>query len=376
MPAIKIHHTPTDTKSAWDGPGEVAKAPAEEATLRYMHAWEESGADPNAKGSWKFPHHDAGTDTAANIHGVDNALARLSQADIPEGDRAGVKAHLDAHRKDAGLDVSEDSTPHTRHEPIRCIEGTMQPHQPFWRFRNSAESETGEPEMELYGFLSEYSWYEDDITPKMFKTDLYNYGNKGPVTIRMNSGGGDVVAASVMKSILTDYPGRVTVKIDGLCASAATIVAMAGDVVKMQESAYFMIHDPSMAFFLTSLNISDLQGILDQLKTCKDGILDAYERKTGLNRDKLGKMMTNETWMTANEACGMGFVDQIVFPAKQKPEQAAQNIPAAITNMVDGRMFNLYRNVPAALTRQPVSDPALERFRAEVKICLNGGNAK
>lgn len=111
MPPIKVHHTATDNESAWDGPGEVAKAPEEEATLRYMHAWVDPNADPNTKTAYKFPHHKAGSDTAANINGVNNALSRLPQANIPEGDRAGVEAHLQAHRDDAGLNESALAAP-------------------------------------------------------------------------------------------------------------------------------------------------------------------------------------------------------------------------------------------------------------------------
>lgn len=99
--ASGVHHTAT-VDTTWDGPGQVAKAPNEAATLRYMHAWRDPDGDPNAKSSYKFPHHAAGTDTAANMAAVRNGLARLSQADIPAADRAGVEAHLRAHLADGG----------------------------------------------------------------------------------------------------------------------------------------------------------------------------------------------------------------------------------------------------------------------------------
>jgi signal peptide peptidase SppA len=105
MGAIPIHHTATDTKSSWDGPAEVAAAPNDAKVLRYMHAWVDGKAPDTLKSAYKFPHHKNGTDTAANIHGVNNALARISQSDIPEGDKAGVEDHLRAHRKDAGLNA-------------------------------------------------------------------------------------------------------------------------------------------------------------------------------------------------------------------------------------------------------------------------------
>ncbi len=134
------------------------------------------------------------------------------------------------------------------HNPIRCFEGNAQPHEPFWRVIDAVDD--AEPEIELYGYISEYSWWEDDITPKKFKDDLYRAGGEGPITIRLNSYGGDVIAASLINTIIRDYPGFVTVQIDGVAASAATVVAIAGDLVKIQETGYFMVHDPSVIFFL------------------------------------------------------------------------------------------------------------------------------
>lgn len=246
-----------------------------------------------------------------------------------------------------------------RKEPVRIIEGCAKPHEPFWHFLN-VDSE--EPEMELYGYISEYSWYEDDVTPKKFKEDLASKGGGKPIKLHIHSGGGDVWAASVMKAAIVDYPGKVTVQIDGLCASAATIVAMAGDVIRMQESAYLMIHDPSTIFWG---NIEDLKQALDSLKTCKDGIIDAYETRTGMPKDKLSKMMTAETWMTAREAQEMGFIDEVIAGAGQKMTMPAAGFQNAILN---------YVNVPAALlaqTSEPeVKNEAAERFRAEIKLLV------
>ncbi|NMC30748.1 MAG: Clp protease ClpP [Pelolinea sp.] len=194
-------------------------------------------------------------------------------------------------------------------EPIRCFDGNAKPHEAFWNIRNATDEE--EAVIELYGYISEYSWFEDDITPKMFKEDLFNAGNNGPVTIRMNSYGGDVIAASMMYAIIKDYPGKVTVIIDGIAASAATVVAMAGDVVKIQNTGYFMIHDPSVSFMFASLNIEDLTRLAGSLLAVKEGIINAYEAKTGLSRNRLSNMMTEETWMDANKALTLGFVDEI-----------------------------------------------------------------
>lgn len=256
-------------------------------------------------------------------------------------------------------EVPRDLRPH---EPIRCFEGTARPHEPFWQLRNAVGG--AEPEMELYGYISEYSWFDDEITPKMFKDDLYRLGGGGPITVRMNSGGGDVIAASIMRTIIQDYPGRVTVRIDGLAASAATVVATAGDLVRIQDTAYYMIHDPLAVFLMAALNIEELARMTETLKSVKSGIVNAYEARTGLSRDRLGKMMTNETWLSAQESVDLGFADEVITGPDKKKSMAADPLMknVAVVNALRG-----YLNVPAAL-RQPVNDPVAERLRAEVKI--------
>jgi hypothetical protein len=119
MPAIKSHSTPVDKTGAWDGPKAVADAPNDPKVLHYMHAWEAAKADLSKKGSYKFPHHAGKMGSAANIAGCNNVLARLSQADIPSADDAGVEAHARKHRKDAGLD--EAMSPTEIQEAVRRI---------------------------------------------------------------------------------------------------------------------------------------------------------------------------------------------------------------------------------------------------------------
>lgn len=224
-----------------------------------------------------------------------------------------------------------------KHEPIRCFEGKAQPHEPFWSFKNI---EGAEPELELDGYISEYSWFDDDITPKMFRDDLQKYGQGGPITIRIHSYGGDVIAASLMNTYLQDYPGRKTVQIDGIAASAATVVAMAGDHVRIQDSAYFMIHDPLVIFFLAALNIEDLNRMADSLAAIKEGIINSYEGKTGLSRTRISRLMTDETWMDAQKALDLGFVDEIIRGQEKLPAIPVNN--AAVVNALKN-----YHKVPA-----------------------------
>ena len=208
--------------------------------------------------------------------------------------------------------------------------------------------------------ISEYSWWGDEITPKMFKDQLYANGKGGPVKVKINSPGGEVIAATMIKSMLQDYPGQVTGHIIGLAASSATMVCMGCDVLQMDESALMMIHDPGMGFFLDYLNIDQMSALLDQLKVCKEAILNGYQTKTGLGATKISNMMSAETWMSAHTAKDLGFVDAVITGgAKVGASKDAQVVT------------NLYRHVPAGLlSSQPVKvlDPATERLRAEVKF--------
>jgi ATP-dependent Clp protease protease subunit len=256
-------------------------------------------------------------------------------------------------------------------EPIRCFDGNAKPHEPFWRVRNAAET-GGEPELEFYGYISEYSWLGDEITPKKFKDDLYGLGKGGPVTVRLNSGGGDVIAASVIRSIMTDYPGAITVRIDGLAASAAVIVAMAGQKVRIMDTAYMMIHDPAFVVFLAVLDIEMLGNAYNELMSIKKGIVDTYAAKTGLNTEKLAKMMADETWMSASEAVEYGFANEIVEGGQ-----------APASNMAIVNALHNYLHVPAALLGkkpEPNSDQPMQlspeaiRLQAEVKILMRKGD--
>lgn len=182
----------------------------------------------------------------------------------------------------------------------------------FWAWNNQADSEgQAERVLELYGTIAEESWFDDEVTPKMFRDELF--AGSGDVTVWINSPGGDCVAASQIYSMLMDYKGNVTVKIDGLAASAASVIAMAGTKVLMAPTALLMIHNPAtMAYG----DHADMQKAIELLDEVKESIINAYEIKTGLSRAKLSHLMDQETWMNANKAIELGFVDGILADEK------------------------------------------------------------
>ncbi len=185
----------------------------------------------------------------------------------------------------------------------------MQRSKKFWNFRNEAEAETAE--LLLYGDIANETWYGDEATPKQFAEDLDKCGGK-PLNVRINSPGGDVFAAHAIYNQLKDYAGDVSITIDGMCASAATIVACAGGHVTMPSNAVYMIHNPA-CFVMDYMTADDAQGVAKQLDTVKNTIIAVYhDRVNGALTDKkIAKLMDAETWMSAQEALDNGFIDEV-----------------------------------------------------------------
>lgn len=189
----------------------------------------------------------------------------------------------------------------------------------FWNWsspvQNENEAEPAERVLEIYGTIAEESWFDDDVTPQMFREELF--GGSGPVTIWLNSPGGDCIAASQIYSMLMDYPGSITVKIDGIAASAASVIAMAGTKVLMAPTALMMIHNPATGAFGDH---ADMQKAIEMLDEVKESIINAYELRTNLSRTQLSHMMDAETWMNAKKAMELGFADAFLEDAKRQTQ--------------------------------------------------------
>ena len=170
--------------------------------------------------------------------------------------------------------------------------------------------------LELNGTIAEESWFDDDVTPQLFKDEL-NAGN-GDITVWINSPGGDCVAAAQIYNMLAGYKGKVTVKIDGIAASAASVIAMAGDTILVSPVSMLMIHNPAT---IAWGDHAEMQKAIDMLSEVKESIINAYVLKTGLSRPKLSHLMDAETWMDANKAVELGFADEIMTRAKAEPEK-------------------------------------------------------
>lgn len=188
----------------------------------------------------------------------------------------------------------------------------------FWNWIKNEDESVPDMERTLFlnGMISDETWYGDEVTPQLFKDEL-NVGS-GNITVWINSPGGDVFAAAQIYNMLRDYKGSVTVKIDGIAASAASVIAMAGNMVCVSPVAMMMIHNPAT---MAMGEAKDMQKAIAMLNEVKESILNAYESKTGLTRARLSHMMDDETWFNAKKAVELGFADKILFDSDEEEDE-------------------------------------------------------
>ena len=220
----------------------------------------------------------------------------------------------------------------------------------FW---NWVRNQDGSRILTIDGVIAEESWFDDDVTPKLFREQL-NAGN-GDIVLYVNSPGGDCVAASQIYTMLMEYKGRVTVKIDGIAASAASVIAMAGTEVLMAPTALLMVHNP---LTVAIGDTEEMQKAIAMLDEVKESIITSYELKTGMSRAKLAHLMDAETWMNAQKAIELGFADGILTRETGMPDGIAINSyqfsRRAVTN-------SLLRKIPKTEHKHP-SEPLYQRL--------------
>lgn len=178
----------------------------------------------------------------------------------------------------------------------------------FWQFRNHAGDSA---ELLLYGDISESSWWGDEVTPRQFADELNELGTLAEITVRINSGGGDVFAAQAIGNLLEQHPAAVTARIDGLCASAATIVACHCNKVVAANDSTYMVHPVRMGI-CDYVDAATMQQYIDALATIRENIITLYAKKTGREKDEVAGWMDATSWWTGEQAKDNGFVDELV----------------------------------------------------------------
>jgi len=184
------------------------------------------------------------------------------------------------------------------------------------KFWNWIHDDSGGRVLRLEGPIDSESFWGDEITPQSFRDELY--AEDGDITLWLNSPGGNVFAAAEIYTMIRDYPHRVTIKIASIAASAASVIAMAGNTVQMSPTALLFVHDPST---IAMGNAKDMEKAIATLNEVKESIINAYAAKTGLSRNRISKLMSDETWINAKKAVELGFADVILFDEKHEPDK-------------------------------------------------------
>ena len=221
------------------------------------------------------------------------------------------------------------------------------------RFWDWAKNEDETRTLFLNGAIAEESWFDDDVSPALFRSELVS--GTGDIVVWINSPGGDCIAAAQIYNMLMDYKGNVTVKIDGIAASAASVVAMAGTKVLMSPASLLMVHNPLTIAIGDSEEMRKAIAMLDEVK---ESIINAYEIKTGMSRTRLAHLMDAETWLNANKAMEYGFADGILFKDSTEvsdamPQDGFLFSRRAVTNSLISKI-NL--KLPPEKTGKPVTD--------------------
>lgn len=241
----------------------------------------------------------------------------------------------------------------------------------FW-----AMSETDNV-LRIEGEIAGKSWYGDEVTPKAFRGDLSKL--KGDITVYISSPGGDVIAASDIYTMLKEHRGHVTVMIEGIAASAASVIAMAGDTIRMSPTAYMMIHRASTVAWG---NVDDMDETARMLREIDDGIILAYQTRSHLTRDELLDLMAKETWLNAKSALDYGLIDEIAYQTEKAAEdEKARDVSARTHGVVyaAASRYALYDRVLAAQKKPekkpdeaPVTADGDNRARLKLEMMLMG----
>ena len=247
----------------------------------------------------------------------------------------------------------------------------------FWNWKKikTVDQETGQEAEErilfLNGTIAEENWFDDDVTPAHFKDEL-NAGT-GDVTLWINSPGGDCIAAAQIYNMLSEYPGRVTVKIDGIAASAASVIAMAGNDVQRSPVSMMMIHNPAT---IAWGDHTEMKKALELLDAVKESIINAYVLKTGQSRAKLSHLMDAETWMDANKAVELGFADGILYENETSiGSEVTDSVifsRRAVNNALANKLEKHYgKQKPSVKDQVAIPDPCEGCFGAAQNDCAH-----
>jgi len=356
MPAIGVHHTAT-VDEPWDANAAVSAMPNDAGVLHYCFGWYE-GSQPDQKGSYKFPHHKT-KGGPANLPACRNGLARLEGSSIPAGDKAGVRSHLEAHLNDA---KSKDLAAHLpslipgyRNRVERAMARSGGGRR-WYDIRNATASTADIYLYDEIGFCG--------VTAAGFVEEL-NAITAPSIDLHINSPGGEVFDGIAIHSALTQHPASVNVMIDGLAASIASVIAMAGDTITIAPSGMMMIHEASGACLGAA---GDMRKMADVLDKCTAVVATAYAGRGGSDADAWRALMAAETWYTGEEAVAAGLADRLAGADPVAPE----GLDVTATGAQWAEALRMYRYAGRDAAPAPTDPRPAFDLRSLFKEAFNG----
>lgn len=228
------------------------------------------------------------------------------------------------------------------------------------KFYKFVKNEAKESELILEGVIASESWLEDEVSPKMFREELAQH--PGALTVRINSPGGDVFAGVSMYNMLNEHEGEVTVKVDGMAGSIASLIAMAGDKIIMLPGSQMMVHQP---WTVAVGNVDDLQATAEMLRKTCESIVPIYAARTGLSEERIVELLKGDgksdgTYMTGAEAVELGFADEALVA------KSSSN-PVSISDMLSNIQSAVMQPVMSLKSRKAEADNATDKPQEPVE---------
>lgn len=296
--------------------------------------------EPGKKSTWGYPHHwvsggskgGDGIYTSGTMYlhkgGLNAAWAAANGARSGQESSSAIKDHLEAHREALGLEDEEND-------------------QDIFR-GFSVKAQATDAEIYLYDEIGS-GWF-GGVSANIFKDELSKLGKIKNITLRINSPGGDVFDGIAIYNLLKQNQAHITVYVDGLAASIASIIAMAGDTIKIAENAMMMIHNP---WTMAVGNANDMRDIADRLEKVGGQLIATYAKRTGMDEQEIADLMEKETWMTAEEAMDWGFVDSMVESLKMAAHFDLKKFK--FKNMPQNPIQEMHREPPSPRIPMPDS---------------------
>lgn len=208
-------------------------------------------------------------------------------------------------------------------------------------------------QIDIFGDIVSEKWFDEETSATSFRDALKELGDVSTINLSINSGGGSVFDGIAIYNMLKSHKATVNVYVEGLAASIASVIAMAGDTITMRSGSMMMVHMP---WTLSQGNAEEMRRTADTLEKTGDSIVDIYSERTGISPDDIRNIMNDETWLSAEEAVEQGWATKL-----DKKEAVMNSVPKEIL----GRFSNVPKNVLARVEKKTLSQDRLDLIERE-----------